>query len=79
MQLVFLALEIVEKAANSRELAFAFNHLPALLGLELGPGDIERNVGLLGEAFELGEERSDIWAWSRDRLLLRSETSTCQE
>ena len=44
MQLVFLALEIVEEAAYAEELAFAVNHHPALLRVELGPRNIERDA-----------------------------------
>ena len=57
VQLVFLALEIIEEAAYAGELAFAFDHHAALLRVKLGPRNIERDVGLLGEALELGEER----------------------
>jgi hypothetical protein len=57
MQLVFLALEIIEEPAYAGELAFAFHHHTALLRVKLGPGNIERNAGLFGETLEFGEQR----------------------
>src|ERR1700693_4832807 len=58
VHLVFLALEMIEEAAHARKLAFPIDDHPALLGLELRPGDIKGNVHLFGTALQLSEKRA---------------------
>src|SRR5882724_10136561 len=58
MQLVFLALEVIEKSAYAEELAFALNHHTALLGVKISPSDVKRDARLLGEALQFGKQGS---------------------
>ena len=58
MQLVFLALEVIEKSAYAEELTFAFNNHATLLGVKISPGDVERDARLLCEALQLGKQGS---------------------
>jgi len=56
VQLVFLFFEMKEEAAHSGKSAFAFHDEFLLLGIEVNPRHVERNVGLPGEALEFGEQ-----------------------
>ncbi len=61
MELVFLALQVIEESAHARELAFAIDDRFLLLGIEIVPGHIQRNLGRFGEAFEFREQRTVLW------------------
>ena len=56
MQLVFLSLEMIEKASHAQELAFTLDDHATMLGIMFGPRDIERDIRLLGKALKFGEE-----------------------
>src|SRR4029077_9487309 len=56
MELVLLALEVVEETAHAEETALAIEHQLLVLRIELNPRYIERNTGLLGVAPQVGEQ-----------------------
>ena len=57
MQLVFLALQMLEESAHAPELVVALDHPALLLGAQIGPGHIERNAGRARVAPHLGRQR----------------------
>ena len=58
VQLVFFPLQVLEEATHARELRFPIKDSPLLLGFEIGPCDIQRNVGLPRETLHLRGKRS---------------------
>src|SRR6202030_4131967 len=58
MELVFLALEVVEESAHAEEFAFAVENEIAVLFGEIDPRHIERNSGSLGVTLQVGEQRT---------------------
>ena len=58
MQLVFLALEVREEAADAPELAVAVDDEALLVGRQVVPGHVERNAGCARIAAHLGGERA---------------------
>src|SRR5579863_558076 len=58
MQLVLLALQIVEEAADSGKASFAFDYQALLLRVQLGPGNIQRNLRLAREALQIRAQRA---------------------
>src|SRR3977135_2893402 len=56
MQLVFFALKIAEESPHPQKFSLAVEHKIAVLVLQVSPGDIQRNAGLLGKALEIGEQ-----------------------
>src|SRR5260370_7931349 len=51
VQFVFLALQIFEESADTREPFFAVDDQALMLRIEFRPGDVERDIGLPREAF----------------------------
>src|SRR5689334_4949150 len=49
---------MMEKTAHAGKFPLTFDDHPALLGIELRPRDIERDIDQLGKALQLGEERA---------------------
>ena len=58
MQFVFLAFQMAEEAAHSREPAFAINDQLLLFRTQIDPRNVCRNVCLSREAFQLREKRT---------------------
>ncbi len=58
MQLVLLALQMIEEAAHAGEFVFPLDNHSSLFRVEFRPGDIERNIRLSGEALQLGKQRA---------------------
>src|SRR6202040_2374689 len=58
VKLVFLALQVVEKSAHTQKAAFTIQHPLLLLRLKFRPGQVKRDVRLLGIALQVGEERT---------------------
>src|SRR5260370_38358691 len=53
VQFVFLALQIFEESADTREPFFAVDDQALMLRIEFRPGDVEREIGLQREAVHL--------------------------
>src|SRR5204863_6799556 len=58
MQLIFFSLQILEEPTHAGKLLLAVKDAPLLLGFEIDPCDIQRNVGLTREALHLRGKRS---------------------
>ena len=58
MELVFLALEMVEESAHAEEFAFAVENEIAVLFGEIDPRHVERNSGSFGVTLQVGKQRA---------------------
>ena len=58
VQLVFLALQVIEKSAHPQKLSLAVEHQILVLVLQVSPRHIQRNPRLLGIALQIGKQRT---------------------
>ena len=61
MQLVLLALKMLEEATDTAETAVALDDEFLVLVVEFVPRQVQRNFGLAREASELGKQRPVLW------------------
>src|ERR1017187_4860570 len=61
VQLVLLALQMLEEAADAAETAGTIDNHLLLLGVQFIPGHVQRNFRLPREALKLGEQRPVFW------------------
>src|SRR5205085_1840227 len=58
VQLVLLTLEVSEETVHAQEAAITSENEVALRARQVGPGNVERDLAIFGEALQLGEERA---------------------